>query len=129
MTLLDMHVPLRIISKKNSKARNRFTGRPFLSREVRAVQTAVYAAALKHRVESMPYGGVVAVEIIAHFKNRVHCDSGNVSEIVLDGLQHAVIHNDRQIGPLLVVPCECGKDALTVRVRTTERQEGVCVNA
>ena len=129
MELLNMRVPLRVISKKNSKARNRFTGAPFLGREARALQSALQTSAMKYRVEAVPYGGTVAVEIIAHFKNGTHCDTGNVSEVVLDSLQGAVIRNDKQVGPLLVVPCECGEDAVTVRVRTTEPQRGPCVAA
>lgn len=129
MELLNVHIPLRMLSKKNSKARGRYHGKPFLTPEVRNLQTAIAAYARKHRVESVPYGGTVAVEIIAHWSTRIHADTPNVPEIICDALQGSIYENDRQIGPLLVIPCECGKDAVTIRVRTTERQEGVCVRA
>lgn len=130
LELLNMRVPLRIISKKNSKARNRFTGQPFLSKEVRNLQTAIGAYAKKERLFQEPYAGPVAVDIEVHFKNRVHADTANCHEIICDALQDGVIYrNDKQIMALIVVACECGEDAATVRVRTMEPRRDHHVSA
>ncbi len=127
MELLNMTIPIRITSKKNDKNWNPKIRRFFNSRATKVLTQAIAWAAKANRVQTEPTTAPVAMEIICHFKDRRHSDTANCPEIVCDALEDIIYYNDRQIGPLLVVPCECGKDALTVRVRTTERQEGVCV--
>ncbi len=129
MELLNMRIPVRITSKKNGKNWNPKIRRYFNTAATRVLTNQIAMEAKVRRVLTEPTTAHVAMEIICHFKDRRHSDTPNCPEIVCDALEDIIYYNDRQIGPLLVEPCECGVDAITVRVRTTERQEGTCVDA
>lgn len=129
MELLNMRIPIRITSKKNGKNWNPKIRRYFNTQATKVLTNTIAWAAKSHRVLTEPTTAPVAMELICHFKDRRHSDTPNCQEIVCDALEDIIYYNDRQIGPLLVRPCECGEDALTVRVRTTDQQEGTCVDA
>ena len=94
----------KLISKDNEKLQNR-QGRYFLSAKYKAFSEKVRLLAVSQYREK-PLEGNISVHILASFKDKRHCDCGNLSKGICDDLQNICYLNDRQIKKLQCIVLE-----------------------
>lgn len=98
----------KLISKDNEKIFNR-QGRFFLSPKFRAFENRVKWN-IRQQYKGQMLDGNLAVQIKAYFKNKVHCDCGNLSKGTMDACQELLFHNDNQIKSIKVDVYEKSKE-------------------
>lgn len=119
---MKLQFPLRLISKDNSKIRNR-AGRYFLTKEFKDFENMVRYDAL-HQYRGKPLEGSLWMIITAFYTTKRHADCGNLQKSVADALQSICYMNDRQIKDLRVVVFEGQPtNGFTVEIGSLETKE------
>lgn len=95
---IRLEFPFKLISKDNERIQNR-QGRYFLSAKYKAFSEKVRLFAVS-QYRGKPLEGNISVHIIAGFKDKRHCDCGNLPKGIMDDLQGICYLNDRQIKKL-----------------------------
>lgn len=94
----------RLISKDNFKCFNR-QGIPFLSAKFKAFEKQIgWLAKSQYKGEIITTP--IEVCINAYYKNKRHCDCGNLPKSAMDSLQGIVFKNDNQIKKMTTVVIE-----------------------
>jgi Holliday junction resolvase RusA-like endonuclease len=101
MREINLRYDFKLISKDNSKAFNPITHRSYLDPKYKAFEDRIRWET-KSQYHGKPLEGDLKCVIIAHFKDKRHCDIGNLSKSVLDALQGILYDNDKQIVVLCV---------------------------
>ena len=102
--MIRLTFDIKLISKDNEKLQNR-AGRYFLSAKYKAFSEKVRLLAVS-QYKDKPLEGNVSVIILAGFKDKRHCDCGNLSKGIMDDLQGICFINDRQIKRLECIVLE-----------------------
>lgn len=117
---MKISFPMRLISKDNSKIRNR-QGRYFLTRENKGFERAIQNYTISQYRGKLLEGPLWMV-ITAYFKDKRHADCYNLPKSVCDSLEGLCYKNDRQIKDGRVVVLENQpKDYFTVEIGSLEK--------